>query len=81
MLNPFYCPRCKTSSIVEYPDTIECPDCFLEFNKNFIGVIPDDEILAIAEMDAIIEESGELKDPKKAKKFFDSLMRDLNDDC
>ena len=42
---------------------------------------PDDEILAIAEMDAIIEESGELKDPKKAKKFFDSLMRDLNDDC
>lgn len=81
MPTPYYCPRCKTSGIVEYPNTIECPDCFLEFDKKLIGVIPDDEILALTEIDAIINGLGDLKDPKVAKKFFESLMRDLSDDC
>jgi uncharacterized protein (DUF2225 family) len=47
MLTPFYCPRCKSLDILEYPTTIECPHCNLEFDKRMIGVIPDEEILAI----------------------------------
>jgi len=56
--------------VIEYPNSIVCPDCLLEFDKEYIGVIPDDEILAHGEMHAVIDSFEELKDPKKAKRFF-----------
>ncbi|KKM76344.1 hypothetical protein LCGC14_1381130, partial [marine sediment metagenome] len=40
--------------------------------------IPDDEILSRQEMDGILGEFEELKDPRKAKKLFDSLLEDLD---
>ena len=52
----------------------------LEFKKEFIGKIPDKEILAVQEIGAIFDEFEELRDKDKAKKFFDSLMEDLNDE-
>ena len=78
---PYYCPRCKTTEVIEYPDSIECPNCLLEFDKKHIDVIPDDEILAFGEMGAFIDGFEELKDPEKAKRFFDSIMKELEDDC
>lgn len=78
---PYYCPRCKTLKIIEYLNSIECPHCLLEFDKQHIGVIPDDEILAFGEMDAFFERFKELKDPKTTKRFFDSIIKDLEDDC
>ena len=80
MAKKYYCPRCKTKKVMEYPDSIECPDCLLEFDKKQIGVIPDNEILAFTEMGGFFDSFKELKDPEKAKKFFDSIMEDLEDD-
>lgn len=80
MVKKYYCPRCKTKKVIEYPDSIECPKCLLEFDKKHIGVIPDKDILAFTEMDSFIGAFDELKDPKRAKKFFDSIMKDLNDE-
>ena len=78
---PYYCPRCKTLEVIEYSNSIECPNCLLEFGKRQIGIIPDDEILAFGETGAFIDSFEELKDPKTAKRFFDSIMDDLEDDC
>lgn len=80
MPKPYYCPRCKSRKVTEYPNSIECPDCLLEFDKKQIGVIPDDEILALGEMGAFINGFKELKDPETAKRFFDSILKDLEDD-
>ena len=78
---PYYCPRCKTTTVIEYPNSIECTNCLLEFDKRHIGIIPDDEFLTFGETGAFINGFEELKDPKTAKRFFDSIMDDLKDDC
>ena len=80
MVKVYYCPRCEIKKVIEYPDSIVCPECLLEFDKKQIGVIPDDEILAFTEMGGFFDSFKELKDPEKAKKFFDSIMEDLNDE-
>jgi len=79
--NPqYHCPQCQSSKIIEYDDFIECTKCLLEFDKKLIGKVADDEILSRQEMGGVLREFEELKDPKKAKKFYDSLMEDLNDE-
>jgi len=79
MVKVYYCPRCKMKKVIEYPDSIVFPDCLLEFDKKLIGVIPDDEILAHGEMHAVLDSFQELKDPKIAKRFFDSIAKDLEE--
>ncbi|MHA1914462.1 MAG: hypothetical protein ACW986_03705 [Promethearchaeota archaeon] len=75
----YHCPRCKSIKILEYADFIECTDCLLDFDKKLIGKIPDDEIMARKEMGSLLSGFEELKDPKKAKEFFDSIMKDLDE--
>ena len=43
-LNQKHCPRCQNISIIEHPDSIECPFCNLEFNKNDLEKIEDKNI-------------------------------------
>ncbi|MBY9009747.1 MAG: hypothetical protein KGD74_07780 [Candidatus Lokiarchaeota archaeon] len=43
------CPRCKGTRIIDIGDTIDCPDCRLEFEKADIKVLESDQILAISE--------------------------------
>ncbi len=33
MVRMYYCPRCKMKKVIEYPDSIVCPNCLLEFDK------------------------------------------------
>jgi len=65
--------------VIEYPDSIVCPDRLLEFDKELIGVIPDDETLAHGEIYAVLDSFEELKDPEKAKRFFNSIAKDLEE--
>ncbi|MFW9782576.1 MAG: hypothetical protein ACFFFB_09875 [Candidatus Heimdallarchaeota archaeon] len=76
----YHCPRCKTSKILEYDEFIECPKCLLDFDKQLFGKLPDDEMVSRQEMGAIFDSFEELKDPKKAKRIFDSLLDDLNNE-
>ena len=73
----YHCPRCKATNILEYDKFIECPLCLLDFDKDLIGKIPDNEIMAHREMGGILDGFEELKDSKKAKEVFDSIMKDL----
>jgi hypothetical protein len=50
MTQKFHCPRCRSKDIIEYDDFIECPKCDLEFDKEFLGVIPDEDILSRQEL-------------------------------
>ncbi len=43
------CPRCKGTRIIDIGDTIECPDCRLEFEKADIEALESDQIFAISE--------------------------------
>lgn len=82
MKTNYYCPRCHSTEISEYEDTFECTKCRdnngfpLEFEKNDIGKIPDDEILARREVASFTGIFEELKDSEKRKKFFKSLSDD-----
>ena len=78
----YYCPRCGTKDISEYKTTFECKQCRdkegmpLEFDKDLIGRVPDDKILAIREMDSFMGAFEELRDSEKRKKFYESLRDD-----
>jgi hypothetical protein len=82
MKTNYYCPRCGTTEISEYEDTFECIKCRdnnglpLEFEKKYIGKIPDDEILTLREKGSFTGAFEELRDTDKRKKFFDSLLDD-----
>ena len=43
------CPRCKGTRMIDMGDTIDCPDCRLEFEKVDIKTLESDQILAISE--------------------------------
>jgi len=44
-----FCPRCKSNKIIDMGDTIDCPDCRLEFEKIDIKTLESNQILAISE--------------------------------
>ncbi|MHA2185400.1 MAG: hypothetical protein ACXAAI_10410 [Promethearchaeota archaeon] len=79
MPSKYRCPRCKSTRIREYDDFIECSNCLLDFDKELIGKVPDEELMARKEMDGLLNGFEELKDPKIAKELFDSIMDDLED--
>ena len=43
------CPRCKGTRIIDMGDTIDCPDCRLEFEKVDIKTLESAQILAVSE--------------------------------
>ena len=77
-----YCPRCGSTDISVYKDTFECTICKdnngfpLEFEKESIGEVPDNEILTIKEMLVFIDTFEELRNMNKRNKFYKSLQDD-----
>ena len=43
------CNRCKGARIIDMGDTIDCPDCRLEFEKADIKTLESAQILAVSE--------------------------------
>ncbi|KKN31974.1 hypothetical protein LCGC14_0818540 [marine sediment metagenome] len=75
----YHSPKCKKTEFIDYGETVECTTCLIEFDKKLLGKIPDDEILSRMEIGGVLDEFEELKDPKKAKKFLDSITDDLDE--
>ena len=75
MKTTYYCPRCGTKEISEYDETFECTKCRdnngfpLEFEKKYIGNMPDEEILALREQASFTDAFEELRDEEKRKKL------------
>ena len=71
------CPRCKSRDIVDHEDYITCLKCNLDFFKEFLGEINDENILAKQELEGFMDAfKDELKEKKKRKKFLKSLEKD-----
>lgn len=51
----FICPRCKSEDILEFEDFISCNKCDLDFDKEFLGEIDNENILARKELKGIID--------------------------
>jgi len=58
-MSKYYCPRCKSREIIEYETFIECPKCKLEFEKEFFGVVDDENMLARQEVRGFIDSFDE----------------------
>ena len=68
----YYCPRCQSRDIIDYGDFIHCFDCDLDFNKELIGKIDDEEILSRQELAGFTEAlQNDFKHPKERKEYYD----------
>ena len=50
-----HCPRCQSLRVEERERSIYCPRCELTFDKKFLRVLRDEDILASEELEGIID--------------------------
>jgi len=56
-----HCPRCQSLRVEEREKSIYCPACELTFDKKFLRVLMDEDILANEELEGmldVVSESG-----------------------
>lgn len=75
MDNDYYCPRCKSSGVEDWGEIIYCPQCDLEFDKEYLGEIDDEDILSREELGAF----GKTFE-KESKDNDDFFEEDNNDE-
>jgi uncharacterized Zn finger protein (UPF0148 family) len=46
MIKNYHCPRCKSTNLIWYKDTVECPNCHLEFYIKDLERYMDNQILS-----------------------------------
>ena len=73
MAKKHLCPRCGSTKIVEYDTTFECRECNLEFKKENLENIDDENLLSVQEMKGIIDKLGLKQDLDKLTKLKDIL--------
>ncbi|MFX0156357.1 MAG: hypothetical protein ACFE9Q_17685 [Candidatus Hodarchaeota archaeon] len=73
----YYCPQCKSNKVIDHGEYIECLECSLEFFKDYIGEIDDENILAEQELKGFIDTFGELKD-KKIRRYLSRSLKNNN---
>lgn len=73
MANKQLCPRCGSAKIVEYDTTFECRECNLEFKKENLVDLEDEDVLSVQEMKGMLDELGLKQDPNKLTKLKDML--------
>jgi DNA-directed RNA polymerase subunit RPC12/RpoP len=79
-MNPKYrCPACHSEEILEFDEYIHCPNCNLEFFKEFIDSnISEENIFSEEALQAISNAfHDEFDDKKDQKKFLKSIDEDL----
>jgi len=64
----FSCPRCGNVRIIEYDNTIECPECKLEFDKSALEQFNNENVLSLNELKVIFDSFEELKESNDNKK-------------
>jgi len=73
MANKQLCPRCRSTKIVEYDTTFECRECKLEFKKENLVDLDDEDVLSVQEMKGILDELGLKHDSNKLTKLKEVL--------
>ncbi len=72
----YHCPACKSKEVVEYEEYIECSSCNLEFFKEGLDEIDDENKLSVQELDGIVKAFDELG----SKYGRDKLSRSFDED-
>ena len=73
MANKHLCRRCGYTNILEYDTTFECKECNLEFEKENLLDLDDEDLLSVQEMKGILDELGLKEDPDKLTKLKDTF--------
>lgn len=73
MAKKHLCPRCGSTKIVEYDTTFECRECNLEFKKENLEKVDDENLLSVQEMKGILDKLGLKQDLDKLTKLKDIL--------
>jgi hypothetical protein len=76
MGSAYHCPACKSSDIIENEGTIHCPKCKLDFNKEHLGKIDDENILSVQELGGFVDSFDELKDEETRERFLRAIEED-----
>ncbi len=69
-MTDYHCPRCQNESIIEFEDSIHCHECDLDFDKDFLGVITDEDILSQQELGGV---ANSFTDEEKKKLLENEL--------
>ena len=68
----YHCPRCQSKNVIDNGDSIHCLNCKLDFDKEVIGQIDDEDILARQELGGFVKAfEDDFKDRKKRKKSYE----------
>lgn len=76
MPSKYHCPACKSTEVIEYVDSIECVQCNLEFFKEGLDELEDENMLSTQELKGIVDSFSELDSDLKRKQFSESLDED-----
>ena len=76
MANKRLCPRCGSAKIVDYDTTFECRNCNLEFKKDNLVNIEDEDLLSVQELKGILDGLIPKDEPNKLTELKDILDRD-----
>lgn len=72
----YHCPSCKSKEVIEYDEFIECTSCHLEFFKEGLDKIDDENQLSVQELKGIVKSFDEFKEKKTRNEFSKSLSED-----
>ena len=72
----YNCPACKSNKVMEYKEYIECRSCQLEFFKEGLDEIDDENQLSVQELNGIVKAFDELA----SKCGRDKLSMSLDED-
>ena len=76
MPSQHHCPSCKSTDVIEYDEYIECTSCNLEFFKDGLDEIEDENKLSVQELKGIFGAFKELDSAYKRGRFQKSLEED-----
>ena len=74
MRNDFHCPRCQSDKTIDRGDWLYCPHCDMEFEKEFLGKIDDEDMLGREEMDGFLkafEDDMKYRDEDDDEEYFE----------
>ena len=76
MANKLLCPRCGSAKIVDYDTRFECRNCHLEFKKDNLVDLEDEDLLSVRELKGILDGLIPKEEPNKLTELKDILDSD-----
>ena len=79
MAPDYHCPACKSIDIIEKEETIYCSECNLDFFKECLGEIDDENVLSKRGLKGVIDSLIVQGDKESREKLLRALEADYPD--